>query len=168
MVVLAIVVVPPFANTRCSEPSNKDKAVLCKLLLVQLEGEDKAETIPLELLGAGFAAGKLSNRITHSPRSGEGRWKAGEGIDVLARDLRSRLPAIKRKSQGNLLLESDVSNKKIPVNGSGSGLWQGQSLDVDIGVRVGGVRKNSGSIGIDDGKRRLNGEESRGLREGES
>ena len=37
MVVLAIIVTPPFANTGCSEPSDKDNVVLGKLLLAKLE-----------------------------------------------------------------------------------------------------------------------------------
>jgi len=122
---MAVVVVPPFANTRCSEPPNKDKVVLGKLLLVQLEGEDKAETIPLQLLRGSFPIGKSTDRITHSPRSRERRREVREGIDMLARDLRGRLPIVECKSQSDLLLESDVANEKKPVDCSRSRLWKG-------------------------------------------
>lgn len=77
-IVLTIVVVPPFADIRCSVPSNKDDGMFDKLLLVQLEVDDKAETIPLQILGTTIGVGKPANRVTNSPRSREGRWKLGE------------------------------------------------------------------------------------------
>jgi hypothetical protein len=129
--------------------------VFGKLLLVKLEVEDKAETIPLELLRTAVRIGKLSNRITYGPRSGEGRREMSEGIGVFARDLRGCLPVIECKPESNLLLESDVADKNRPVEGSRSGFRKGQSLDVDVGVGVGGVGELSGLIGIDDREQAL-------------
>jgi hypothetical protein len=86
-VVEGIIVVPPFTGTGCSEPSNEDDGVLGKLLLVKLERDDKAETIPLELLRTILTIGKSSDRITYSPRPREGRREVREGADVLAHNL---------------------------------------------------------------------------------
>ena len=86
-VVLPVVVVPPFAGTGCSVPSNEDDIMLGKLLLVELEGDDKAETIPLELLRTILAIRKPTDRITHGPRPREGRRELCEGVDVLAGNL---------------------------------------------------------------------------------
>lgn len=61
--------------------------MLGKLLFVKFEGDDKAETIPLELLRATLAICKLSDRIADSPRSREGRREMNEGVDVLAQNL---------------------------------------------------------------------------------
>lgn len=73
-VIVTVIVVPPFADTGGSEPPNKDEGVLDKFLLVKLEVNDKAETIPLELLGTTIGIGKSTNGITYSPRSRKGRW----------------------------------------------------------------------------------------------
>jgi hypothetical protein len=122
---VAVVVIPPFANTRCGVPSNKDEDVLRELLLVKLQREDKAETVPLELLRASFPAGKSTDRVTHSPRPREGRREVSEGTDVFARDLRGCLPIVECKSQRNSLLESHVANEKKSVDGSRPALWKG-------------------------------------------
>ena len=71
-VAVFIVVVPPFADTRWVEPSNKDHIVLGKLMLVKLKVNDKPETVPLELLRITLAIGKSTDCITYSPRSTEG------------------------------------------------------------------------------------------------
>lgn len=73
-VIVTAIVVPPFADTGGGEPPNKDEGVLGKFLLVKLEVDDKAETIPLELLGSRIGIGKSTNGITYSPRSRKGRW----------------------------------------------------------------------------------------------
>ena len=117
-VVHAIVIVPPFTDTRGSEPPNKVDVVLGKLLLVKLEVDDKAETIPLWRLRTTLTVGKLSNHIADGPRSREGRREMSEGADVFAQDLRGCLPVIEGKHEGNLLLESDVADKNRPVESS--------------------------------------------------
>ena len=149
-IVLAIVVIPPLADTRRSVPSNKDKALLGKLLLVKLEMDDKAETVPLELLRTALTSCKSTNRIAYSPRPREGRREMIERVYVLAGDLGSGLPIIKGEPEGNLLLESDVANKDRPVESRRPGSRERQSLDIDIGVRVGGIRQCSGVIGINN------------------
>ena len=169
-VVLAIIVIPPFADTGCSEPSDEDDGVLGKLLLVKLEMDYKAETVPFVLLGASLAACKPSDRITYSPRSRERRREMSERVDVLAKDLRSGLPVVKGKPESNLLLESDVADKDGAIKGSRSGLGKRETLDVDVCVGVGAVREQSGLIGIDDWEHTLNGQGRRGgrVREGVS
>lgn len=117
-VVHAIVIVPPFADTRGSEPPNKVDVVLSKLLLVKLEVDDKAETIPLGRLRTTLAISKLSNRVTDSPRSGEGRREMSERVGVLAQDLRGCLPVIEGKPEGDLLLKSNVADKNRSVESS--------------------------------------------------
>jgi hypothetical protein len=150
---LPIVVVPPFADTGCSEPSDEDDVVLGKLLFVKLQVDDKAETIPLELLRTTLAIGKLSDGITHGPRSREGRREMGERVCVLAQDLRSCFPAVESEPEGNLLLESDVADKNGPVESGRPGPGKRKGLDVDVGVGVGGVGEWSRLIGIDYGER---------------
>jgi hypothetical protein len=86
-IVHAIVVVPPFADTRSSEPSNEEDVELGEPLFVKVEVDDKTETIPLELLRTTLTAGKLSNCISDGPRPREGRRELGEGVGVLAQDL---------------------------------------------------------------------------------
>lgn len=78
-----------------------------------------------------------------------------EGTDVFTRDLRGCLPVIEREPEGNTLLESYVTNKDRPIDGSRTRLGKGQGLDVDIGVGIGGIGKNGGSIGVDDGEQVL-------------
>jgi hypothetical protein len=68
--------------------------VIGKPLLVKLEGDHEAETIPRQVLGTTVAIGKPTNHITHSPRSREGRREMGERGYVLAGDLRGRLPVV--------------------------------------------------------------------------
>ena len=92
VVVLVIVVVPPFTNTGCGVHSNEDDVVLSELLLVKLD--DEAGAIPLELLGTTLAVGQSSDRITYGPRSREGRREMCEGVDMFAEDLRSGLPVV--------------------------------------------------------------------------
>jgi len=118
--------------------------------------DDKAETIPLELLRTAITTGKLSDRITHGPRSREGRRELGEGVDVLAQDLGSGLPVVEGKPESDLLLESDVADKNGPVESRWSGTRERQTLEVDVGMRVGGVGKYSTEIGIESGERTLN------------
>ena len=146
---MAIVVVSPFTDTRCSEPSDEDDVVLGKLMLVNLEMDDKAETVPLELLRTTLTIGKSTDRITYSPRSGEWRREMREGAGVLADDLGSRLPVVKSKPESNLFLESDVSEKDRTVESSRPRLGKRQSLDVDIGMGVGGIGEWSRMIRID-------------------
>jgi len=134
VVVHAIVIVPPFANTRCGEPPNKDYVVLGKLLLIKLEVDNKAEAIPIAFLGTTVTAGKPTNGIAYGPRPGEGRREMRKGIDVLAQNLGGGLPVVECKPDSNLLLESDVANKNRPVESGRSGPRKGQTLDVDIGV----------------------------------
>jgi hypothetical protein len=117
--------------------------------------DDEAETIPLEFLRTPLTAGKLSDRITHGPRSREGRRELGEGVDVLAQDLRGSLPVVEGEPKSDLLLESDVADKNGSVESSWSGPRERQTLDVDVGMRVGGVWELSGEIRIDDGERTL-------------
>jgi hypothetical protein len=62
------------------------------------------------------------------------------------------LPVVEGKPDSNLLLESDVADKHGPVESSRSRLGERQTLDVDIGVGVGGVGERSGVIGIDGGE----------------
>jgi len=119
-------------------------------MLVQLEGDDEAETVPFELLGTSLTIGESADRITYSPRSRERRREMSEGINVLAGDLGSSLPVIEGKPESNLLLESDVADKDRTVEGSRSGLRKRQGLDVDIGMRIRGVRKWSRLIRIND------------------
>jgi hypothetical protein len=121
-------------------------------LLVKLEVNDEAETIPLQILGSTIAIGKMTNRITYSPWSREGRREMGEGIDVFAWDFRGCLPVIQSKPEGNMLLESDVANKDRPVESSGSRPGKGQRLDVDVGVGIGGIGEWGRLIGVDDRK----------------
>lgn len=155
VVIVTVIVVPPFADTGGSEPPNKDEGVLEEFLLIKLEVNDKAETIPLELLGPRIGIGKSTNGITHSPRSRKGRWKVGKGTDVFTRDLRGCLPVIEREPESNTLLESYVTNKDRAIDGGRTRLGKGQGLDVDIGVGIGRIGKNSGSIGVDDGEQAL-------------
>ena len=157
-IVVAIVVIPPFADTRCTEPSDKDDVVLGKLLLVKLEVDDKAETVPLEFLRTTLTSGKLTDRITYSPGSREGGREMNEGAGVLADDLGSGLPVVKSKPESNLLLKSDVADKDGAVESSRPRLGKRQSLDVDIGMGVGDVGEWSGLIRIDDWERALGGE----------
>jgi len=127
--------------------------LLGKPLLVEVEVDDKAESIPLQLLGTTtITIGKSTNRITYSPRSGEGRREMGERSDMLAGNLRGCLPVIKSKPESDMLLESNVANKDRPVESSGSRPRKGQRLDVDIGVGIGGVGERSGLIGVDGRK----------------
>lgn len=164
MVIGAVIVVPPFADTRCSVPSNENEVVFNEPLLVKLEVKDKAETIPFELLRTTIAISKPANRITHSPRPWEGRREMGKGADVLAGDLRGRLPVVEGEPESNLLLESDVANKNRPVDSGRPRLREGDRLDVDIGVRVRRVGEGSRSISVDDGEQALNGGRSRSRR----
>jgi hypothetical protein len=167
MVVVAVVVIPPLTDARCGEPSDKDDVVFDKSLLVELEVDDKAKAIPLELLGAIFAIGKPTDRITYGPRSGERRRELREGADVFAWYFRSSLPVVECKPESNLLLESDVTDKNRPVESCRSGFGKGQTLDVDVGVGVRWVGEWSRSIDIDDRVRTMNwkGWRSGGLRE---
>ena len=142
-VVLAVVVIPPFTNTGCGEPSNKDDVLLGKPLLVKLEMDYEAETVPLELRRTALTVGKSADRITHSPRSREGRRKLGERAGVLAEHLRSGLPIIEGEPEGNLLLKSDVADKDGAVESCRPRFGERQRLDIDIGVRVGGIGDRS-------------------------
>jgi hypothetical protein len=157
-VVVSVIVVPPFTGTRCSKPSDEDDVVLGKLMLVKLEVDDKAETIPLELLRTVLAGCKSTDRITYSPGPGEGRREMIEGAYVLAEDLGSCLPTVEGKPDSDLLLESDVADKDRAIESSRSGLGKRQRFDVDIGIGVGGVGELSRLIGIDDWERTLCGE----------
>jgi hypothetical protein len=74
------------------------------------------------------------------------------------------LPVVEGKSESNLLLESDVADENRPVESSWTGPWERQTLDVDVGVRVGRVGELSAEIGIENGERTLNGERSWGGR----
>jgi hypothetical protein len=152
VVVHAIVIVPPFANTRCGEPPNKDYVVLGKLLLIKLEVDNKTETIPIAFLGTTVTICKPTNGIAYGPRPGEGRREMRKGIDVLAQNLGGGLPVVECKPDSNLLLESDVANKNRPVESSRSGPRKGQTLDVDIGVGIRGVGEWRGFVGIDCGQ----------------
>ena len=76
-VVPALIVVPPFPDARRGVPSDKNNGMICKLLLEKVEVDDKAETIPFQLLGTTITIGKSANRITYGPRSGEGRREMG-------------------------------------------------------------------------------------------
>ena len=167
-VVHSIVIVPPFANTRCGEPPNKDYAVLGKLLLIKLEVDDKAETIPIALLGTTVTTCKQTDGIAYGPRSGEGRRETRKGVDVFAQNLRGGLPVVERKPDGNLRLESDAANENRPVESSRSGTRKGQTLDMDIGVGIRGVGEWRGFAGIDYGEQALGelGGWGRTLREG--
>jgi hypothetical protein len=145
--------------------------VLGKLLFVKLEVDDKAETIPLELLGTTLTIGKLSDRITNGPRSRERRRKVSEGADVFAQDFRGGLPIVESKPDGNLLLESDVADENGPIEGSRPGLWERQTLNIDVGIEVGGIGESGRMIGIDGGELTVNGEggwAGRRVREGVS
>ena len=155
---MSIVVVPPFTDSRCSKPSDEDHVVLGELILVKLEGDDKAETVPLELLRTALTSCKSTNRIAYSPRPREGRREMIERVYVLAGDLGSGLPVIKGKPESNLLLESDVTDKDRAVESSRPGPRERQTLDVDVGLGVGGVGEWSGLIGIDNWERTLGGE----------
>ena len=101
-------------------------------MLVKIEVDDKAETIPLELLKTVLTIGKLIGR-TPTALNREGRRETREGAGVLADDLGSSLPAVKSKSESNLFLESDVSSKDRVVENSRPRLGKRQSLNVDIG-----------------------------------
>jgi len=142
-VVHAVIVVPPFADSRCSVPSNEDHVMIGKPLLVKLKGDHKAETIPRQVLGTTIAISKSTNRIAYSPRSGEGRREVGERSYVLAGDLRGRLPVVESKPDRNLLLESNVTNEDRPIESRWSRLRKRQGLDVDVGVGIGGVGQGS-------------------------
>jgi hypothetical protein len=126
--------------------------VLGKLVLVKLEGDDKAETVPLEFLRTTLTIGKSTDRIAYRPRSWEGRREMREGGDVLAEDLGSGLPVVKGKPESNLLLESDVADKYRAVESSRPRLWKGQTLNIDISMGVGGIGELSRLIGIDGWK----------------
>jgi hypothetical protein len=132
--------------------------VLDKLLFVKLEVDYKAETIPSELLRTTLATCKLTDGITHSPRSGKGRRELGEGAGVLAQNLRSGFPIVEGEPESNLFLESDIADKNGPVESGRTGPGKRNGLDVDVGVGVGGVGKWSRLIGIDDGESTLNSE----------
>ena len=149
-VVLAVVVIPPFTNTGCGEPPNKDGVLLGKLLLVKLEMDDEAETVPLELRRTALTVGKSSDRVSYSPRSREGRRELRKGGGVLAEHLGSGLPIVEGEPDRNLLLESDVANKDGTVKSRRPGSRERQRLDIDIGVRVGGIGERGRVIGIDD------------------
>ena len=69
-VVLAIVVVPPFADTGCCEPPDEDDVVPGKVLLVKLEMYRKAETVPFVLLRASLAVCKPSDRVLDLGKGG--------------------------------------------------------------------------------------------------
>jgi hypothetical protein len=155
-VVHAVVVVPPLADARGGEPPDEEDIELGKPLFVKVEVDNKAETIPLELRRTSLTTGKLTDRITHRPRSREGRRKLGEGIDVLTQDLWGGLPVVEGKSESNLLLESDVADKNGSVEGSRTGPRERQALDVNVGMRVGGVWELSAEIGIENGEGTLN------------
>jgi len=157
-VVVSIVAVPPFTDSRCSEPSNEDHVVLSKLTLVKLEGDDKTETVPLELLRTALTCCKSTDHITHSPRPSEGRREMVERVYTLAGDLGSGLPVVEGKPESNLLLESDIADKDRAVENSRPRPSERQTLDVDVGIVVGGVGEWSGLIGVDNWERTLGGE----------
>jgi hypothetical protein len=92
--------------------------VLGKLLLVKLEVDDKAETIPFVLWGTTLSVGKLTDSVTNGPRSREGGREMSEGVGMFAGDLRSGLPVVEGKPDGNVLLESNVADKNGTVESS--------------------------------------------------
>ena len=153
----AIVIVPPFANTRCGEPPNKEYAVLGKILLVKLEVDDKAETVPIAFLGTTVTISKPTYGIAYGRRAGEVRREMRKGIGVLARNLGGGLPVVECKPDSNQLLESDVTNKDRPVESGRSRPGKGQTLDVDIGVGIRGVGEWRRFVGINDGEQALSG-----------
>ena len=93
-----------------------------------------------------------------------------EGVDMLAADFGSGLPVVKGKPESNLLLERNVADQDGTVESGRPGLRKRQSLDVDIGMGVGGIGKWSGLIRIDDWERTLGGKRgwNRRVWEGES
>jgi len=157
-VVVSIVVVPPFTDGRCTEPSDEHHVVLGKLVLVKFERNDKAEAVPLELLRTALTSCKSTDRITYSPRPREGRREMIERAYVLAEDLGSGLPVVEGKPESNMLLESNVADEDRAVESSRPGPRERQTLDVDVGMEVGGVGEWSGLIGVDDWERTLGGE----------
>jgi len=157
-VVVSIVVVAPLTDSRYTEPSDKDHVVLGKLALVKLEGDYRAETVPLELLRTALTSCKSTDRITYSPQPGKGRREMIEGAYVLAEDLGSGLRVVEGKPESNMLLESDVADKDRAVESSRPGPRERQTPDVDVGMGVGGVGEWSGLIGVDDWERTLGGE----------
>jgi hypothetical protein len=141
--------------------------VLGKLLLVQFEVDNEAETVPLEVLRTALTIGELSDRITNGHRSREWRREVCEGVDVLAQNLRGRLPVIEGKPNRNLLFKSDVADKDGSVESGRPGLGKRQGFDINVGVGVGGVGEWRGVIGIDGGEQTLGAEGRRTWRVGE-
>ena len=58
---------------------------------------------------------------------------------VLAEDLGICLPVVKGKPESNMVLESDVADEDRAVESSRPGPRERQTLDVDVGMGVGGV-----------------------------
>jgi hypothetical protein len=83
-VIRPLIVIPPFTDARCSEPSNKGEVVGGKVPLKEIEVDDEAETIPLEILRVTITIGRPDNRVRHSPRCKEGRRNMRKGGDVFA------------------------------------------------------------------------------------
>ena len=79
-------VVPPFTDTRCTEPPNRDHVVLGKLMFVKLEVDGKPETVPLELLRTALIIDKSTDRITYSPQPVEWEREGSKGVDVFAEE----------------------------------------------------------------------------------
>lgn len=126
--------------------------MLGKLLLVEIEVDDKAETIPFELVRWTLAVSEQPDRVTDCPRSREGGRELSKRVDVLTGDLRGSFPVIEGEPESNLLLESDVADKNGPVESGRPGSRKRHSLYVDVGVGVGGVGELSRLIGIEGGR----------------
>ena len=74
---------------------------------------------------------------------------------LLAENLGGCLPVIKGKPESNMLLESDVADEDRAVESSRLGPRERQTLDVDVGMGVGGVGEWSGLIGVGGGSAKI-------------